>query len=132
MRSIEREGDNVVAAAEVDLGVSARTDHDLLLAANHVGGRRGIDPRTGVEAPQFLAVGRIVGRELAVTLTRENKAACGGENAADHRLWRLHLPFDLAGIVIDGCNVARLRLARDRRERATKPQLAIRIRRVLD
>src|SRR5712664_1460011 len=132
MRSIERERDNVVAAAEVDLGVSARTDHYILLAANHVGGRRRIDARTGAEVPQFLAIGRIVGRELAIALTRENKTARGGENASDHRLRRLDLPFDLAGVVVNGGNVARLRLARDRREGATKPQLAIRIRRALD
>src|ERR1700716_687511 len=108
MRSIKRERDNVVAAAEVDLGISARTDNYILLAADHVGGRRRIDARPGAEAPQFLAVGRIVGRELAVALTRENKTARGGGNASGHRLRRLDLPFDLAGIVIDGCNVARL------------------------
>jgi hypothetical protein len=73
-----------------------------------------------------------VGRELAVALTREDKTARGGENAADHRLRRLHLPFDLVGVIIDGGNVARLRLARDRLEGAAKPQLAVRIRRVLD
>src|SRR6202158_278869 len=131
MRSIEREGDNIVAAVKVDLGITARADHHILLAAHHVGGRWRIDARTGAEVPQFLAVGRIVGRELAVALTRENKTARGGQNAADHRLWRLDLPFDLAGVVIDGGNVARLRLARDHLEGATKPQLAIRIRRVL-
>src|SRR5580692_2097680 len=125
MDSIERERDNVVAAVEVYLGISARTDHDILLAVNHVGGRRRIDACTGPEAPQFLAVGRIVGRELAIALTRENKTARSGENASDHRLRRLDLPFDLARVVVNSRNVARLRLARDRREGATKPQLAI-------
>src|SRR3984893_18652422 len=86
----------------------------------------------GGEAPQFLAGGRIVGRELAVAFTRDDKTACGGENAADDRLRRLHLPFDLAGVVVDGGNVARLGLARDRLEGATKPQLAVWIWRVLD
>lgn len=40
------------------------------------------------------------------SLTREHKTARGGENASDHRLRRLDLPFDLAGIVVDGGNVA--------------------------
>src|SRR3984893_10266343 len=132
MRSIEGEGDNVVAAVKVDLGVTARADHYILLAACHVGGGWRIDAGSGMEAPQFLAGGRIVGRELAVALPREDKTTRGGENAADHRLRRLHLPFDLAGVVVDGGNVARLGLARDRLEGATKPQLAIRIWRVLD
>src|SRR3977135_4289362 len=132
MRSIEREGDNVVATAKIDLGVAARTDHEILLAANHVGRGWRINACSGAEVPQFLAVGRIVGRELAVAFTRENKTACGSENAADHWLWRLHLPFDFAGVVIDGGYVARLRLARDHLEGATKPQLSVRIRRVLD
>src|SRR4249919_3158471 len=132
MPSIERECDDVVAATEVDLGIPARTDDDILLAADHVGGRRRIDARTGAEVPQFLAVGGIVGRELAVALTRENKTARGGENASDHWLRRLDLPFDLAGVVINSGDVTRLRLAWDRREGATQPQLAIRIWRALD
>src|SRR5260370_1425467 len=102
MPSIEREGDDIVAAAKVDLGVAARADHDVLLAAHHVGGRRRIDACTGAEVPQFLAVGRIVGRELAIALTRENKTARGGENASEHRLRRLDLQFDLAGVVGNG------------------------------
>src|ERR1700704_1957777 len=130
--SIERESDDIVAAAEIDLRVASRTDHDILLAVNHVSGGWRVDAGSSAETPQFLAVGRIVSGELAVALTRENKAAGGGENAADHRLWRLHLPLDLAGIIIDRGNIARLRLARDHLEGATKPQLAVRIRRVLD
>src|SRR5271166_811933 len=131
-RSIEREGDDVVAAPEVDLDVTARANHDVLLAAHHVARRRCIDARTGAEAPQFLAVGRVVGCELAVAFTCENKTAGGGEDAADHRFRRLHLPFDLAGVVVDGGDVARLLFARDGREGAAKPQLAVRIGRALD
>src|SRR5260370_42417845 len=100
MRSIEREGDNVVAAVKVDLGIAARADHHILLGAHHVGGGWRIDARTGAEVPQFAAydssngmelwnfraVGRIVGRELAVAFTRENKTARGRQDAADHRL----------------------------------------------
>src|SRR5260370_26895238 len=106
MRSIEREGDDIVAAAEVDLSVTSRAYHDVLLPANHVGGGRRIDAGSRAEAPQFLAVGRIVSGELAVTLARENNAACGGQNAADPRFWRLDLPFYLAGIVVDGGDTA--------------------------
>src|SRR4051812_12842561 len=75
VRSIERECDNVVAAAKVDLGVPAGADYDILLAAHHVGGGWSINSCTGAEIPQFLAVGRIIGGELAVALTRENKTA---------------------------------------------------------
>src|SRR5258707_14512832 len=128
MRSIERESDDIVAAAEVDLSVPSRAYHDILLSVDHVGGGRRIDAGSGAEAPQFLAAGRIVSGELAVALTRENKAACGGQNAADHRFWRLDLPFYLAGVVVNGGNVARLRLARDRGESAAQPQLAVWIR----
>src|SRR3979409_503776 len=45
-RSVERERDNVVAAAEVDLGITTRADHNILLAAHHVGGRWRIDAGT--------------------------------------------------------------------------------------
>src|SRR3979490_2414102 len=96
MRSIEREGDNVVATAKIDLGVAARTDHDKLLAANHVGRGWRINACSGAEVPQFLAVGRIVGRELAVAFTRDNKTACGSENAREPWVWRRYPPFDFA------------------------------------
>src|ERR1700704_4259410 len=130
--SIERESDEIVPAAEIDLSVASRTDHDILLAVNHVSGGWRVDAGSSAETPQFLAVGRIVSGELAVAFARENKAACGGENAADHRFWRLHLPFDLAGVVVDGSNIARLRFARNDLEGTAEPQLTIRIRRVLD
>src|ERR1700732_684990 len=132
MRSVERKRDNVVAAVEVNLSVAAGAAHDILLAAHRVGGGWRIDPRAGAETPQFLAVGRVVGRELTITFTGENKTACGGQNAADHRPRRLPLPFDLASVVVDGSDVARLLFARDRGEGAAKPQLAVRIGRVLD
>src|SRR3981189_2423227 len=101
MRSIERESDDIVAAAEIDLRVAPRAHDDILLAVDHVGGGRRVDAGSGAETPQFLPVGRIIGGELAVAFARKNKAARGGENSADHRFWRLHLPFDLAGVVID-------------------------------
>ena len=51
-RSLDREGDDGVAALGVDLGVAARADDDVLLAADHVGGRRRIDAGAGLELPQ--------------------------------------------------------------------------------
>src|SRR5262245_26591830 len=39
-RSVGREGDDVVAALEVDLHVTARADDDVLLPVDGVGGRR--------------------------------------------------------------------------------------------
>src|SRR5258705_8665303 len=125
MRSIERESDDIVAAAKIDLRVASRTHDDILLAVDHVGGGRRVDAGSGAETPQFLAVGRIICGELAVAFARENKAACGGENAPDHRFWRLDLPFDLAGVVVNGGNVARLGLARGRGERAAQAQFAV-------
>src|SRR3981189_1120431 len=106
MRSIEREGDNVVATAKIDLGIAPRPDHDILLAANHVGRGWGINACSGAEVPQFLAVGRIVGRELAVAFTRENKTACGSENAADPWISSPHPPVDFDVVGIDGGYVA--------------------------
>src|SRR5258707_15205840 len=125
MRSIERESDDIVAAAEVDLRVASRAHDDILLAVDHVGGGRRVDAGSGAETPQLLAVGRIVSGELAVAFARENKAARGGENAADHRFRRLDLPFDLAGVVVNGGNVARPRLVRDRGESAPPPHLPV-------
>src|SRR6195952_2159594 len=106
VRSVEREGDDVVAAAEIDLRIAARADHDILLAANHVCRGRRIDASPGAEVPQLLAVRRIVGGKLAVAFAGENKTARGGENTADHRFRRLHLPFDLAGVVINRGDIA--------------------------
>src|SRR5262249_50726241 len=69
--SIEREGDDVVAAAEVDLRVTACADHDVLLAADRIARRRSVDAGSGAEAPQLLAVPGIIGRELAVAFACE-------------------------------------------------------------
>src|SRR5260370_18211456 len=125
MRSIERESDDIVAAAEIDVRVAARAYEDILTAVDHVGGGRRVDAGSGAETPQFLAVGRIIGGELSVAFARENEAACGGENAADHRFWRLDLPFDLAGVVVNGGDFGRLRLARGRGESAAPPPLSV-------
>src|SRR5260370_35254089 len=111
MRSIERESDDIVAAEEIDLRVASRAYDDILLAVDHVGGGRRVDAGSGAETPQFLAVGRIIGGELAVAFARENKAACGGENAPDHRFWRLDLPFGLARAVVNGRQCAPLPFA---------------------
>src|SRR5215471_6364615 len=83
-QSIQREGDDVVAALGVDLHVAAGGDHDVLLAAHHVGGGRCVDAGPRVERPQHVAVVCVVGAETAVGLAREHHPAGGGENAADH------------------------------------------------
>src|SRR5260221_11108896 len=106
MRSIERESDDIVAAAEIDLRVASRAYDDILLAVDHVGGGRRVYAGSGAETPQFLAVGRIIGGELAVAFARENKAAFGGEPDADHRFSHLDLPFALAGVVSDAGHLA--------------------------
>src|SRR4051794_11704850 len=123
MRSIEREGDDIVTAAEVDLSVASRTYHDILLSVDHVGGGWCIDAGSSSEAPQFLPIGRVERGELPVALTCENRPPCGGEIAADDGFGRLDLPFYLAGVVIDGGNLAGLRFARDDLEGPAEPQL---------
>src|ERR1700722_4180611 len=103
---LDREGDDVVAALGIDLGVAARTDDDILLAVDHVGRRRRIDARASLELPKHFASGRVVGFEPAVGLASEEKAAGCGENAANHRLRRLDLPGDLPGVVVDRGDIA--------------------------
>src|SRR5258706_12306904 len=125
MRSIERQSHDIVSRAEIDLRLASRAYDDILVAVDHVGGGRRVDAGSGAETPQFLAVGRIIGGELAVAFARENEAACGGENAADHRFWRLDLPFDLAGVVVYGRNSGRMRPARDAGGSAGPPPHAL-------
>src|SRR6202035_6007336 len=91
----------LVAALGIDLHVAAGGDHDVLLAADHVGRGRRVDAGAGMEFPERLAVLGVIGLEPAVALARKDETAGGGEDAADHRLRRLHLPFDLAGVVVD-------------------------------
>src|SRR5262245_33722087 len=50
-RSIDREGDDVVAALEVDLHVTARADDDVLLPVDGVGGRRRVHAGAREERP---------------------------------------------------------------------------------
>src|ERR1700722_10186294 len=118
---LDREGDDVVAALGVDLGVAARTDDDILLAVDHVGRRGRIDARAGLELPEHFTVGVVVSFEPAVGLAGEEKAAGCDENAADHRLRRLNLPGDFPGVVIDRADVAEALLARNDRKRAAEP-----------
>src|SRR6185437_11925921 len=127
LRSVGREGDDAVSALVVELGVAARADDDVLLAVDHVGRGRRVHARARLELPELFAVRRVVGLERAIALAREHEAAGGGEDAADHRLRRLHLPGDLAGVVVDRGDVAGLDSARDVGERAAEPELAVRI-----
>src|SRR3954466_3444084 len=130
--SVDRERDDVVAALIVELGVTARPDHNILLGPNHVARWWRVHTGAGAEAPQLFAVGGVVGSELAIAFSGEHQAPGGGENASNHRLGRLDLPLDLAGVVVHRRDVTRLLLARDHLEGAAQPQLAVRIRRVLD
>src|ERR1700753_2742416 len=105
-RSVEGKGNDIVAAPEVHLGVSTRAYHDVLLAADHIAGGWRVDARAGMEVPQFLAAGGVIGGKLAVAFARKDQTACGGQNAADHRLPRLDLAPDLAGVLVDGGDIA--------------------------
>src|SRR5206468_2063324 len=84
--SIDGESEDGVAALRIDLRVAARADNDELLGADHVGGRRRVDAGAGVERPEDLAAGGIIGLELAVCFAGEHQAAGGRQRAADHRL----------------------------------------------
>src|SRR6476619_7882599 len=131
-RSIDGERDDVVAALEVDLGVSAGSDDDVLLAVDGVGGRRRIDAGAREERPQDVAGFRIVGAEPAIAFTGEHEATGSGQRATQHGQRRLFLPGDLAGVVIDGGDIAERLLGGDYLEGAAKPELAARIGRALD
>src|ERR1700692_3918119 len=123
--SIPREGDDAVAALGIDLHVAAGRHHDVLLAADDIGRRRRVDAGAGLELPQYVAALGVIGLEPAVAFAGEDQAAGRGENAADHRLRRLHLPFDLAGVVVDCSYVAPLLFRGDDLEGAAEPQLAL-------
>src|SRR5262249_15337819 len=125
--SIDGKGDDVVAALEVDLDVTASADDDVLLAVDGVGSRRRIDAGAGKERPQHVTGLGIVGAEPAVALTGEHEAAGSGERAAHQRYRRLLLPCDLAGVVIDGGDVAEGLLGWNHLEGAAEPKLAARI-----
>ena len=71
--SIDSESDDVVAALEVDLDVTARADHDILLAAQRVAGGRRIDARPGAEAAT------VVNNNAAATLITLAAVATGKE-----------------------------------------------------
>ena len=64
VRSVNREGDDVVTALEVDLGVTARADHDVLLAVHRVGGGRRIHAGTGEANGWFRAYDAASGKVL--------------------------------------------------------------------
>src|ERR1043166_6593805 len=124
---IDRERDDIVAALIIELHVAARGDHDVLLALDRVGRRRSFDAGASLEAPENGTAAGIVGAEPAVALAGEHAPARGREDAADHRLWRLHLPADLAGVVVDRRHVAPPFLRRADLEDAAEPQLALRM-----
>src|SRR5512147_2547807 len=89
--SIDGKRDDVVAALEVDLGISASADDDVLLAVDGVGGWRSVDAGAGKERPQYVAALRIVSAEPAVPFTGEHEPSGSGERAAHHRQRRLLL-----------------------------------------
>src|SRR5713101_1095978 len=86
LTSFQREGDDVVAALEVELDIAAGGDDDVLLAANLIGGWRCVDAGAGVEGPQHLAVLGVIGAETTIAFAREHEAAGCRQDAADHRL----------------------------------------------
>src|ERR1700722_14178477 len=98
---VERKRDDAVAALGVDLHVAAGADDDILLAVYRGGGGRRIDAGTGLELPQDATAIRIIGLEPAIGFACEHHAAGRGQNAADHRLRRLHLTVDVDGVVVD-------------------------------
>src|SRR6185437_5295883 len=121
--SIETEDEHGGAVFVVELIIAARRDGNIGLAVDLKSHRRGVDAGARREGPQALAALGVIGGESAVTLAGEDEPALGGERAADHRLIGLDLPGDLAGIDIDGRDVARLLLAGDGDEGAAEPHI---------
>src|SRR6266481_783996 len=124
---LQREGDDIVAPLVVELDVAAGRNDDILLAVDRIRGRRRVDAGAGVESPQHLAVPGVIGAEAPIAFAGEDEAAGCRQNAADHRLRRLYLPTNLAGVVIDRRDVAGLLFGRDDLEGAAEPQLALRV-----
>ena len=62
-----------------------RRDRDVLLAVEHVGHRRRVPARVGLELPERRAARRVHGHEGAAVLAEEDEAARGGEDAAPGR-----------------------------------------------
>src|SRR6266550_2403013 len=114
-----------------ELEISARRDRDELLSVDLENRRSGVDAGAAIELPQHRAGARIIRLEPAVALTREHQAAGRGRGAADHRLIRLDLPGDLAGLQVDSRHVTPLRLARNGDECAPQPQTAALVGRVV-
>src|SRR5262245_3141198 len=132
-RSIDkREGNQRIAAFVVELRVAAGRNDDELLTVDGIGGRRRIDTRARLELPQHGPGFRVVGLEQAIALPGESEATRRHQNAADHRLLGFHLPFDLAGVVIDRGDVAPLLLGGNDLEGAAEPELALGVGRRLD
>src|SRR5712692_4100042 len=115
---------HAVAALEVDLGIAARRDGDVLLALHRVGHRGQIDAGPGLVLPQQLSALGVQGLEQAVALAEEHQSPGGGERAADERLLGVVLPRDLAGVDVDRREASPLLLARYGLECAAEPQLA--------
>src|SRR6266568_2038177 len=91
----------LVEAGTANADAAAGDDRDILLPADAIGHRRRRDRRTRIEAPHFLECGGVIGRELSVHVTGEQKLTLGAQHA---RLgWRLErlLAEDFAGLHID-------------------------------
>src|SRR5262249_35732364 len=127
LKSLQREGDDIVASLVVELDVAAGGNDDVLLAVDRIGGRWRVDAGAGVESPQYLAIPGVIGAEAPIAFAREHEAAGRRQNAADHRLRRLYLPANFAGVVIDRRDVAGLLFGWDDLEGAAEPELALRI-----
>src|SRR6185312_4935119 len=121
----QREGDERVAALVVELRIAARRNDDVLLAVDGIGGWWGVDAGPGLEFPEHGARVRVISLKQAVALAGKGKSARRHQNAADHRLLRLDLPFDLAGVVVDRGDVAPLLLGGNDLEGAAQPELAL-------
>src|SRR6476620_10832752 len=85
----------------VDAAIAAG-DGDILDAVLLPGHRLSLDARTGLEAPQLLAVVGVKGVKLAGQLTGEHDPTGRRQNAREARYVAGHLPLCLSGHGIDG------------------------------
>src|SRR5436190_8126048 len=73
------EGDDLVAAPGVGLGMTAGGDDDVLAALPDIGHRRRLPARRQPAAPQLLARGGVEGAQVVVQGgADEHQARCGG------------------------------------------------------
>ena len=94
------------AANDVEQGAEARAHGHVLLPVHLVGHRTGQGGGVDVPAPQLLAVGGVIGVEMAVDGALEHQSAGSGQGSAVPRPLVIRVPGFLAGDRVPGHQLA--------------------------